>query len=171
MIRSTTVRIGRPPPLWPEHLAHCRTLMRDFGSPAILVEGRLMDTPFGPRIAATMDVPPEMGEVRLTGHPSYKLAMRDAAGVVSFARMVALNASGVDPITASREPEEVLWQVIVLPAGVTLIARTDSADYGPFLLAEEEPDDRLSALIDHQLSFAGITVGDPSPPPEPLNRA
>ncbi|PWC35308.1 hypothetical protein [Azospirillum sp. TSO22-1] len=172
MTRPTTVRIGRPPPLWPSQLAHCRTLMRDFSAPAILVEGRLMETPFGPRIAATMDVPPEMGPVTLAGHPAYRLAMRDAAGMVTFARMVALNASGIDPVTASRELEDVLWQVIVLPAGVTLIARTEDADYGPFLLAEEEPDERLAALVDRQLSFAGITVGDrPAEGTDTLNRA
>ncbi len=172
MIRSTAVLIGKPPPLWPSQLAYCRTLMRDLSAPAILVEGRLMDTPFGPRIAATMDVPAEMGAVELTGHPAYRLAMRDAAGMVTFARMVALNASGIDPVTASREPESVLWQLVVLPAGVTLIARTDNADYGPFLLAEDEPDERLSALVDRQLSFAGITVGDLSPEPTgTLNRA
>lgn len=172
MTRPTTVRIGTPPPLWPSQLAHCRALMRDLRAPAILIEGRLTDTPFGPRIAATLDVPPEMGRVALTGHPAYRLAMRDAAGMVGFARMVALNASGVDPATASRELEDVLWQVIVLPAGVTLIARTEDADYGPFLLAEEEPDERLSALVGSQLSFAGITVGGPpSDGPPTLGRA
>lgn len=159
MTRPTTVPIGRPPPLWPSQLAHCRALMRDFGAPAIVVEGRLVDSPFGPRIAATLDVPPEMGAVFLAGHPAYRPAMRDAAGMVTFARMVALNASGIDPETAGREQPDVLWQVIVLPAGVALIARTEEADFGPFLLAEEEPDERLAALVDRQLSFAGITVG------------
>lgn len=172
MTRATPVHIGRPPPLWPSQLAHCRALMRDLGAPAILVEGRLMDTPFGPRIAATLDVPAEMGSVMLTGHPAYRRAMHDAAGMVTFARMVALNASGIDPVTASREHEAVLWQLVVLPAGVVLIARTEAADYGPFLLAEEEPDERQSALVERQLAFAGVTVGDPpADPPSSLNRA
>lgn len=161
MIRSTAVLIPKPPPLWPSQLAHCRTLMRDLGAPAVLVEGQLIDTPFGPRLAATMEVPPESGTaIALTGHPAYRLAMRDAAGMVTFARMAALNASGIDPVTASREPESVLWQLIVVPAGVALIARTEGADFGPFHLSEEEPDERQSALVDRQLEFAGITVGE-----------
>jgi len=164
MIRSTAVLIPRPPPLWPSQVVHCRTLMRDLGAPAILIEGQLVDSPFGPRIAATLDVPPEMGPVpRLSEHPAYRLAMRDAAGMVTFARMAALNASGIDPITASREPQSVLWQLIVVPAGVALIARTDTADFGPFLLSEDEPDERLTTLVGHQLQFAGITVGDGKP--------
>lgn len=172
MTGTTVVTITRPPPLWPSQIAHCRRMMRDLGAPAILIEGQLMDTPFGPRIAATMDVPPEMGPVALSAHPAYRPAMRDAAGMVTYARMVALNASGIDPITATREPEEVLWQVVVVPAGVALIARTHSADFGPFLLLEDELDTALGALVGRQLEFAGITVGDPRPaappPPNPI---
>lgn len=167
MTRSTAVLIRRPPPLWPTQLVHCRTLMRDLGAPAILIEGQLIDSPFGPRIAATLDVPPEMGPVPLTGHPSYRRAMHDAAGMVTYARMAALTASGIGPVAASREPESVLWQLVVVPAGVILIARTATADFGPFLLSESEPDERLTALVDHQLSFAGITVGGPRPDPPP----
>jgi hypothetical protein len=80
--------------------------------------------------------------------------MRDAAGMVAFSRMAAHGASGIDPITASREHEEVLWQVIVLPAGVVLIARTEQADFGPFLLAETDPDERRIDLVNLQLDFA-----------------
>jgi len=170
--RSTVVSISRPPPLWPSQIAHCRQMMRDLGAPAILIEGQLRDTPFGPRIAATMDVPPEMGPVALSAHPAYRPAMRDAAGMVTYARMVALNASGIDPITATREPEEVLWQVIVVPAGVALIARTQSADFGPFFLLESDLDAARSALVGRQLEFAGITVGDARPTdPTLANRA
>lgn len=172
MIRSTAVLIRRPPPLWPTQLVHCRTLMRDLGAPAILIEGQLIAGPFGPRIAATLDIPPEMGQVGLTAHPSYRRAMHDAAGMVTYARMAALSASGIGPVAASREPETVLWQLIVVPAGVALIARTETADYGPFHLSEAEPDERLTALVDRQLSFAGITVGSPSAdPPQALSTA
>jgi hypothetical protein len=96
--------------------------MRDLGAPAVLIDGCLRDTPFGPRIIATLDLPPQMGKTALVRHPAYRLVMRDAAGMVAFSRMAAHGASGIDPITASREHEEVLWQVIVLPAGVVLIA-------------------------------------------------
>ncbi len=172
MIRSTVVLIRRPPPLWSTQLVHCRTLMRDLGAPAILIEGQVVDTPFGPHLAATLDVPPEMGPVSLTGHPSYRRVMHDAAGMVNYARMMALAASGVTPVTASREPESVLWQLVVVPAGVVLITRTATADYGPFLLCESAPDERLTTLASHQLSFAGITVGCPPPESPPgLNSA
>ncbi|HEY0835892.1 MAG TPA: hypothetical protein VGE72_18455 [Azospirillum sp.] len=164
MIRTTAVHIPKPPPLWPDVVAQCRTLMRDLRAPAILIEGQLIDTPFGPRIAATLSLPPEMGPVPLTGHPAYRRAMRDAAGMVTFMRMAALNASGIDPATASREPETVVWQAVVVPAGVALIARTDSADFGPFLLSEDDPDEARTALVGRQLEFAGITVGEPCPP-------
>ncbi|HSK39583.1 MAG TPA: hypothetical protein VK943_07430 [Arenibaculum sp.] len=146
-------------------LGHCRSLMRDLGAPAVLVEGRLLDTPFGPRIAATLGVPSEMGPVTLSEHPAYRRAMRDAAGLVTFVRMAALGAAGIGPITASREPEAVLWQVVVLPAGVVLIARTEDADYGPFLLTEGEPAARSAVLAAIQLDFAGITVGGAAPSP------
>lgn len=172
MIRTTAVHIPKPPPLWPDVVAQCRTLMRDLRAPAVLIEGQLIDTPFGPRIAATLSLPPEMGAVPLTEHPAYRRAMRDAAGMVTFMRMAALNASGIDPVTASREPETVVWQVVVVPAGVTLIARTDSADFGPFLLSEDNPDEERTALVGRQLEFAGITVGDPRPPaPDVWSRA
>jgi hypothetical protein len=138
--------------------------MRDLGAPAILIDGCLRDTPFGPRIIATLDLPPQMGpqqmsppqtgKTPLVRHPSYRLVMRDAAGMVAFSRMAAHGASGIDPVTASREHEEVLWQVIVLPAGVVLIARTERADYGPFLLDESEPDERRINLVNLQLDFA-----------------
>lgn len=163
MPRCNAVTITAPPPLWHQQIAHCRALMRDLGAPAILIEGRLMDTPFGPRIAATMDLPAEMGPVPLSGHPAYRLAMRDAAGMVTFARMAALGASGIDALTATSEPEEALWQVAVLPAGVVLIARTEEADFGPFLLAEGEPDPGHLHRVGLQLDFAGITVGDADP--------
>ncbi|MBP2312652.1 hypothetical protein [Azospirillum soli] len=168
MTARTIIAVTRPPPLWPSQIAHCRRMMRDLGAPAILIEGQLMDTPFGPRIAATMDVPPDMGPVALSAHPAYRPAMRDAAGMVTYARMVALNASGVGPLAATREPEDVVWQVVVVPAGVALIARTESADFGPFLLLEDGLDAALGALVGRQLEFAGITVGDPpaaAPPP------
>jgi hypothetical protein len=74
--------------------------------------------------------------------------------MVAFSRMAAHGASGIDPITASRKHEEVLWQVIVLPAGVVLIARTEQADFGPFLLAESDPDERRIDLVNLQLDFA-----------------
>jgi hypothetical protein len=143
--------------------------MRDLGAPAILIDGCLRDTPFGPRIIATLDLPPQMrppqmgppqigspqtGKTPLVRHPSYRPVMRDAAGMVAFSRMAAHGASGIDPVTASREHEEVLWQVIVLPAGVVLIARTERADYGPFLLDESEPDKRRIDLVNLQLDFA-----------------
>lgn len=160
MPHPNPVLVRNPPPLWRPMLAHCRTLMRDFGAPAVLVEGHLLDTVFGPRIVATLRLPPAMGPVRPDDHPAYRLAMRDAAGLVTFVRMAALGASGIDPVTASREPEAALWQVVVLPAGVVLIARTDEADFGPFLMADTEPTDRQTALVATQLDFAGITVGD-----------
>jgi hypothetical protein len=128
--------------------------MKDLGAPAILIDGCLRDTPFGPRIIATLDLPPQMGKIPLARHPAYRLVMRDAAGMVAFSRMAAHGASGIDPVTASREHEEVLWQVIVLPAGVVLIARTERADYGPFLLDESEPDERRINLVNLQLDFA-----------------
>jgi hypothetical protein len=143
--------------------------MKDLGAPAILIDGCLRDTPFGPRIIATLDLPPQMrppqmgppqigspqtGKTPLVRHPSYRPVMRDAAGMVAFSRMAAHGASGIDPVTASREHEEVLWQVIVLPAGVVLIARTERADYGPFLLDESEPDERRINLVNLQLDFA-----------------
>jgi hypothetical protein len=128
--------------------------MRDLGAPAVLIDGSLRDTPFGPKIIATLDLPPQMGKTALSGHPAYRLVMRDAAGMVAFSRMAAHGASGIDPITASREQEEVTWQVIVLPAGVVLIARTEQADFGPFLLAESDPDERRIDLVNLQLDFA-----------------
>jgi hypothetical protein len=128
--------------------------MRDLGAPAVLIDGCLRDTPFGPRIIATLDLPPQMGKTALIRHPAYRLVMRDAAGMVAFSRMAAHGASGIDPITVSREHEEVLWQVIVLPAGVVLIARTEQADFGPFLLAESDPDERRIDLVNLQLDFA-----------------
>jgi hypothetical protein len=128
--------------------------MKDLGAPAILIDGCLRDTPFGPKIIATLDLPPQMGKIPLSRHPAYRLVMRDAAGMVAFSRMAAHGASGIDPVTASREHEEVLWQVIVLPAGVVLIARTERADYGPFLLDESEPDKRRIDLVNLQLDFA-----------------
>jgi hypothetical protein len=128
--------------------------MKDLGAPAILIDGCLRDTPFGPKIIATLDLPPQMGKIPLARHPAYRLVMRDAAGMVAFSRMAAHGASGIDPVTASREHEEVLWQVIVLPAGVVLIARTERADYGPFLLDESEPDKRRIDLVNLQLDFA-----------------
>jgi hypothetical protein len=128
--------------------------MKDLGAPAILIDGCLRDTPFGPKIIATLDLPPQMGKIPLARHPAYRLVMRDAAGMVAFSRMAAHGASGIDPVTASREHEEVLWQVIVLPAGVVLIARTERADYGPFLLDESEPDERRIDLVNLQLDFA-----------------
>lgn len=171
MTARTIIAVTRPPPLWPSQIAHCRRMMRDLGAPAILIEGQLMDTPFGPRIAATLDVPPDMGPVALSAHPAYRPAMRDAAGMVTYARMVALNASGVGPLAATREPEDVVWQVVVVPAGVALIARTESADFGPFLLLDEGGDAALGALVGRQLEFAGITVGDPPPAvPPPATR-
>ena len=98
--------------------------------------------------------------------------MRDADGMVTYARMVALNASGIDPITATRELEEVLWPVIVVPAGVALIACTQAVDSGPFFLLESDPDAARSALVGRQLEFAGITVGDARPTdPTHANRA
>ncbi|NYZ15984.1 hypothetical protein HL658_25885 [Azospirillum sp. RWY-5-1] len=163
MIRTTPVLVPNPPPLWPSQVAHCLRLMRDLGAPAVLFEGQLIATPFGPRIAATMALSAEMGPVPLDEHPSYRPAMRDASAMVTFARMAALNASGIDPVTASTEPESALWQVVVVPAGVALIARTDNADFGPFLLSEREPDERQSMLVGRQLAFAGITVGEPDP--------
>src|SRR3546814_21048425 len=101
-----------------------------------------------------------MGPVPLGAHPAYRRAMRDAAGMLTFARMAAHGASGVDPITASCEPEDVLWQVVVLPAGVVLIARTKAADFGPFLLDERETDQRAIALVGLQMDFAGIALGE-----------
>ena len=145
-------------------LASCRSLMRVFGAPAVLVEGQLRETVFGPRIVATLRLPPEMGPVPLDGHPAYRTAMRDAAGLVTFVRMTALAASGVNPVAASLEPERAEWQVVVLPAGVVLIARTEDADFGPFLMAEDEPSERQAALAAMQLEFAGITVGDGASP-------
>jgi hypothetical protein len=162
MVRCNPVSIPNPPPLWHSQIAHCRTIRRDLGAPAVLIEGRLLDTPFGPRIAATLGLPEEMGPVALEGHPAYRPALRDAAGMVTFARMAALSASGIDPVTASREHEEAVWQLAVLPAGVVLIARTEEADFGPFLMAEVEPDERHLATVAAQLALAGITVGDPS---------
>lgn len=155
------VLIPNPPPLWHPMLAHCRMLMRDLGAPAVLIEGRLLATVFGPKIVATMSLPPAMGPVPLGEHPAYRLAMRDAAGMITFARMVAHSASGVDPITASCEPDDVLWELDVLPAGVVLIARTKEADFGPFLLDERVPDQRALALVGLQMGFAGITLGEP----------
>jgi len=134
--------------------------MRDLGAPAVLIDGSLRDTPFGPRIIATLDLPPQMGKTPLVRHPAYRLVMRDAAGMVAFSRMAAHGASGIDPVTASREHEEVLWQVIVLPAGVVLIARTERANYGPFLLAESEPNEQRIDLVNLQLDFAVEPVGD-----------
>lgn len=160
MPHCTLVPIPKPPPLWHPMLGHCRTLMRDLGASAVLIEGRLLGTLFGPKIVATVSLPSEMGPVPLGEHPAYRLAMRDAAGMITFARMVAHNASGIDPITASCEPEDVLWQLVVLPAGVVLIARTKKADYGPFLLNEREPDQRALALVSLQMDFAGITLGE-----------
>jgi hypothetical protein len=160
MPRCTPVLIPNPPPLWHPMLGHCRTLMRDLGASAILIEGRLLDTPFGPKIVATMSLPTEMGPVPLGAHSAYRRAMRDAAGMITFARMAAHSASGIDPITASCEPEDVLWQLVVLPAGVVLIARTKAADFGPFLLDEREPDQRALALVGLQMDFAGITLGE-----------
>lgn len=154
MARCIPILVSNPPPLWRPLLAHCRSIMRDLGAPAVLIDGCLRDTPFGPRIIATLDLPPRMGDAALSRHPSYRPAMRDAAGMVAFSRMAAHGASGIDPVTASREHEDVLWQVIVLPAGVVLIARTERADYGPFLLAESEPDERGIDLVSLQLDFA-----------------
>ena len=156
----TPVPIKNPPPLWRPTLANCRTLMRDLGAPAVLIEGVLRHTPFGPSISATLGLPEDMGDVSLTGHPAYRRAMHDIAGMVSFARMAAHSASGIDPVTASREPEHLSWEVIVLPKEVVLIARTGDADYGPFLLTEQEPDSRTLSMVGHQLDFAGIKVGD-----------
>ncbi|WP_207485956.1 hypothetical protein [Arenibaculum pallidiluteum] len=158
------VLVRNPPPLWDPVLACCRSLMRAFGAPAVVVEGRLLDTVFGPRIAATLGLPPAMGPVVVSGHPAYRAAMRDAAGLVTFLRMTALAASGIGPVTASTEPETALWQVIVLPAGVVLIARTREADFGPFLMTLEEPTARQADLVAVQLDFAGIGVGDEVPP-------
>ena len=39
-------------------------------------------------------------------------------------------------------------------AGVVLIARTEQADFGPFLLAESDPDERRIDLVNLQLDFA-----------------
>lgn len=167
MIRTTPVPIPNPPPLWPAQVAHCRTLMRDLGAPAVVIEGRMEDTPFGPRIVATLVFPAAMGEVALERHPAYRLAMRDASAMLTYARMTALNASGIDPVTATLTPESALWQVVVVPAGVALIARTDTADFGPFHLTEHEPDDRQSMLVGRQLSFAGVTVGNATPEDSP----
>jgi hypothetical protein len=161
MRRSTPILIHNPPPLWRPLLSHCRALMRDLGAPAILIEGWLRDTPFGPKIIATLDLPPQMGRSHLSSHPAYRLAMRDAAGMVTFTRMVAHGASGISPATAAQAPataaqanDDVVWQVIVLPAGVVLVARSGEADYGPFLLTETEPDEHRIDLVDRQLTFA-----------------
>jgi hypothetical protein len=165
MPRCNPVFIPNPPPLWHTQLVHCRAIRRDLGAPAVLIEGRLLDGPHGPRVAATVGLPPEMGEpIGLAAHPSYRAALRDAAGMLTFARMAALAASGIDPVTASSEPEEALWQLAVLPAGVVLIARTEEADFGPFLMAEGKPDEHQLDTVALQLDFAGITVGDPPPP-------
>lgn len=160
----TPVPIVNPPPLWKPVLANCRALMREVGAPAILIEGSLRDTPFGPRIVATLGLPAVMGPVAITGYLSYRRAMRDAAGLVGFVRMAAHSASGIGPAAASREPEDVSWDVIVLPADVVLIARTESADYGPFLLAEAAPEARHLTSVARQLDFAGIAVGEAVPP-------
>jgi hypothetical protein len=154
MLRSKPILIHNPPPLWRPLLTHCRALMRDLGAPAILIEGWLRDTPFGPKIIATLDLPPPMKSKHLSAHPAYRLVMRDAAGMVTFSRMIAHGASGIGLIAAAQSAEDVLWQVIVLPAGVVLVARTDQADFGPFLLTETEPDERRIDLVDLQLSFA-----------------
>jgi hypothetical protein len=154
------IAIKNPPPLWRPILANCRALMREVGAPAILIEGGLRDTPFGPSIVATLGLPAEMGPVELSKYPSYRRAMHDAAGMIGFARMAAHGASGINPVTASREPEYVSWEVVVLPKDVVLIARTENADYGPFLLAEGIVDARRLALVARQLDFAGVCVGD-----------
>ena len=156
----TPVRIDRPPPLWNPILANCRALMRDVGAPAVLINGSLRDTPFGPRMVATLGLPAEMGEIAIAGRPSYRRAMHDAAGMVTFARMAVHSASGISPVAASREPEHVSWEVVVLPADVVLIARTENADFGPFVLTEGIPDARRLALVARQLDFAGVTVGE-----------
>jgi hypothetical protein len=95
-----------------------------------------------------------MGRSHLSSHPAYRLAMRDAAGMVTFSRMVAHGASGISPATAAQPNDDVVWQVIVLPAGVVLVARSGEADFGPFLLTETEPDERRIDLVDRQLTFA-----------------
>src|SRR4051794_34077758 len=137
MAHCIPVRITNPPPLWRPLLAHCRSIMRDLGAPAVLIDGSLRDTPFGPRIIATLDLPPQMGKTPLVRHPAYRLVMRDAAGMVAFSRMAAHGASGIDPVTASREHEEGLWQGIGLPGRGVLIARTGGGTTGSILLDEK----------------------------------
>ncbi len=167
MLTVTPIPLPAPPPLWTPILANCRALMREVGAPAILIEGSLRDGAFGPRMVATIGLPAEMGEVPITGYASYRRAMHDAAGMVSFVRMSAHSASGIDPVTASREPEHVSWDVVVLPTEVVLIARTEDADYGPFLLVEGAPDAGRLSSVAHQLAFAGIAVGSVPSAPEP----
>ncbi|MCW2239030.1 hypothetical protein [Azospirillum canadense] len=133
--------------------------MRDIGAPAVIIEGGIRDTLYGPKMVATLAVPAAMGEVAITQHPSYRRAMQDAAGMVMFVRMAAHSASGIDPITASREAGEVSWDVIVLPTDVVLIGRTADADFGPFLLSEEPTDGHRLSKVARQLEFAGISVG------------
>lgn len=160
MTTVTPIAIRNPPPLWRPILANCRLLMREVGAPAVLIDGGLRDTPFGPRIVATLGLPAGMAAIALTRHAAYRRAMHDAAGMIGFARMAAHGAGGIGPATASREPEYVSWEVVVLPKDVVLIARTEDADYGPFLLAEDAPDPRRLSLVARQLDFAGIVVGE-----------
>ncbi|MBP2295076.1 hypothetical protein [Azospirillum rugosum] len=133
--------------------------MRDIGAPAVIIEGCIRDTLYGPRMVATLAVSAAMGDVAIMQHPSYRRAMQDAAGMVMFVRMAAHNASGIDPVTASRVAEEVSWNVIVLPTDVVLIGRTADADFGPFLLSEHPADDHRLSKVARQLEFAGISVG------------
>src|SRR4051812_50055418 len=117
MAQCIPVRISNPPPLWRPLLAHCRSIMKDLGAPAVLIDGCLRDTPFGPRIIATLDLPPQMGKTALVRHPAYRLVMRDAAGMVAFSRMAAHGARHIDPIPASRGQGGGLWPGIRVPAG------------------------------------------------------
>src|SRR4051812_50047581 len=117
MAQCIPVRISNPPPLWRPLLAHCRSIMKDLGAPAILIDGCLRDTPFGPRIIATLDLPPQMGKTALVRHPAYRLVMRDAAGKGGFSPKAAHGASNIDPITPRPEHEEVVWEGVGPPAG------------------------------------------------------
>ena len=160
MQRATSIILSAPPPLWASVRINLSCLMRDLGAPGILLEGRLIDTPFGPRIVATLDVPSAMGDVGLCRHPAYRRAMRDAAGLMTYVRMVAMGAGGIGPVTASREPEEVVWTVIALPAGMVLTASTEAADFGPFLLWTERPSERQVAMVERQLAFFRTAGGE-----------